>query len=193
MASLFEVLDNQIGEILAGWSIYTTLLAFGLGAYLVYPLIFYAEPDIHPLLLARQSSASRVRQPGETSTYRAQETPQGYPLRSGLNVKDPGQPKWTAGREGDLRDVWRRACSGQPVTNVDQSTGRVGLVKTVLGKEEILDHSFEQLSKEINALGKNIQSHKSARVAIYLSNSVELLVALMGQYQSSCYICLLLC
>ncbi len=55
------------------------------------------------------------------------------------------------------------------------------MVKTVLGKEEILDHTFEQLSKEINALGKYMQSHESRRIAIYLSNSVELLVALMGQ------------
>ena len=113
--------------------------------------------------------------------YRALETPHGYPLRTGLNVKDPGQPKWTAGRDGDLRDVWRRACSGQPGADDDKSTGQVGLVKTVLGKEEVLEHTFEQLSKEINALGKYVKSHGSTRVAIYLSNSVELLVALMGQ------------
>lgn len=181
MASLFEQLDSRIEELYAGWSIYTTLLLIAITAYLVYPLVFSAEPDIHPFLLARQSSPSRVRQPGETATYRAHETPHGYPLRSGLNVKDPGQPKWTAGRDGDLRDVWRRACSGQPEANDAQSTGQVGLVKTVLGKEEVLNHTFKQLSKEINEVGKHIQNHGSTRVAIYLSNSVELLVALMGQ------------
>ena len=183
MASIFQQLDSQLEEILAGWSIFTTLLLVAIGAYIAYPLIFYVEPDVHPLLLARQSSASRVRQPGETAVYRAQETPHGYPLRSGLNVKDPGQPKWTAGRDGDLRDVWRRACSGQPEAKDTQSTGQVGVIKTVHGKEEVVEHTFEQLSKELNAIGKHMQDHGSKRVAIYLSNSVELLVALMGQWQ----------
>ena len=180
MASIFQQLDSQIDQLLADWSLYSTLLVIVIGAYLIFPLIFYIEPEIHSFLLARQSTPSRVRQPGETSIYRALETPHGYPLRSGLNVKDPGQPKWTVGRDGDLRDVWRRACLGKPAGDDETSKGQVGVVKTVSGKEEVLEHTFEQLSKEINALGKHVKSHGCKRVAIYLSNTIELLVALIG-------------
>ena len=178
---MLQRLDSQIDQLLAGWSIYSTVLVIVLSAYLIYPLIFYVDPEIHPFLLVRQSTPSRVRQPGQTSIYRALETPHGYPLKSGLNVRDPGQPKWTAGRDGDLRDVWRRACLGKPAGDDETLKGEVGVVRTVSGTEEVSEHTFEQLSKEMNALGKHVKSHGSKRVAIYLSNSIELLLALMGQ------------
>ena len=181
MASIFQQLDAQLDQILAGWSIYTTLICVTLAAYLVWPLVFYTEPDIHPYLLARQSSASRVRQPGESAIYRAQEMPHGYPLRTGLNVKDPGAPKWTAGRDGDMRDVWRRAALG-PSGEDGKPNGQVGKIQTVMGREEVLDVTFEKLSAEINAIGKHLKELGSTRVAIYLSNSTELLVALMGTF-----------
>ena len=181
MASILQRVDNQLDHLFAGWSIYTTLVVIALALYLIYPLISHVEPEVHPFLLARQSNGTRVRQPSETSIYRALEIPHGYPLKSGLNVRDPGQPKWTAGRDGDLRDVWRRACNGKPAGNDETSKAQVGVLKTVSGTEEVTEHTLEQLSKELNAVGKYIKSHGSKKVAIYLSNSVELLIALMGQ------------
>ena len=177
--SILQQVDSQLEQILAGWSIYTTIICLIFGIYVIYPLFYYADPDIHPLLLTRQSSASPVRQPGESSTFRSLETPYGYPLKTGLNVKDPGAPKWTSGKDGDLRDVWKRAVSGL-VDNDGKPTGEPGKVLSVLGKEEVVEHSFAKLSGEINAIGQHVKVHGEGRVAIYLPNSVELVVSLFG-------------
>ena len=177
--SILQQVDSQLEQILAGWNIYTTIICLIFGIYLIYPLFYYADPDIHPLLLALQSSASPVRQPGESSTFRSLETPYGYPLKTGLNVKDPGAPKWTSGKDGDLRDVWKRAVSG-PVDIDGKPTGEPGKVFSVLGKEEVVEHSFAKLSGEINAIGQHVKVHGQGRVAIYLPNSVELIVSLFG-------------
>lgn len=179
--SILQQVDSQLENILAGWNIYTTLLALILAAYLISPLILHTEPDVHPLLLARQSSASYVRQPKESAVFRSLETPQGYPLKSGLNVKDAGQPKWTSGRDGDLRDVWKRAVSG-PVDADGKPTGEgTGKVITTYGKEEVIEYSFAKLSSEINAVGQHMKAHGGSRVAIHMPNSVELLVTLFGK------------
>ena len=177
--SILQQIDSQIEHVLADWNIYTTVICLIIAIYLIYPLFYYADPDIHPLLLARQSTASPVRQPGESSTFRSLEVPYGYPLRTGLNVKDPGAPKWTSGKDGDLRDVWKRAVSG-PVDNDGKPTGEPGKVLTVLGKEEVVEHSFAKLSSEIIAIGQHVKVHGEGRVAIYLPNSVELVVSLFG-------------
>jgi hypothetical protein len=178
--SLLRQLDSQLEQLFAGWNIYTTLICLGLVTYLIYPLFFTPEPDTHPLLLARQSSTSHVRQPGKSAIYRALETPHGYPLRTGLNVKDPGAQKWTSGRDGDLRDVWRQALKG-PIEQDGNTAGGPGKLLTVLGREEVVNYGFDQLTKEINAIGEYIVAHRGARVAIYLSNSVELLVTFFGK------------
>ena len=177
--SILQQVDSHLEQILAGWNIYTTIICLIFGLYLIYPLFYYADPDIHPLLLARQSSASPVRQPGESSTFRSLETPYGYPLKTGLNVKDSGAPKWTSGKDGDLRDVWKRAVSG-PADSDGKPTSEPGKVLTVLGKEEVVEHSFAKLTGEINAIGQHVRVHRQGRVAIYLPNSVELLVTLFG-------------
>jgi hypothetical protein len=182
--SIFQQCDSQLEQILAGWNIYTTLIFLILVTYLIYPLFFYAEPDIHPLLLARQSAASHVRQPGESATFRSLDVPHGYPLRTGLNVKNPGAPKWTSGRDGDLRDVWKRAVSG-PVDNDGKPTGGPGKILTALGKQEIIEFSFEKLSGEIIAVGQHVRNHGGSRIAVYLPNSVELLVTLFGKRSES--------
>ena len=178
--SILQQVDSQLEQALASWNIYTTLISLLLVTYLIYPLFFYAEPDIHPLLLARQSAASHVRQQGESAIFRSLDVPHGYPLRSGLNVKDPGAPKWTSGRDGDLRDVWKRAVSG-PVDNDGKPIGGAGEVLIVLGKEEPIEYSFEKLSGEIIAVGQHMRNHGGSRIAVYLPNSVELLVTLFGK------------
>lgn len=178
--TFLQQLDSQLEQLFSTWSIYTTIISISLVAYLLYPVFFSPEPDTHPLLIARQANASPVRQPGESAIFRSLETPYGYPLRSGLNVKDPGAPKWTGGRDGDLRDVWKQAVSG-PVDADGKSSGTPGRVLTILGKEEIIAFDFIKLTREINAIGKLVNNSAGSRVAIYLPNSVEFIVTFFGK------------
>ncbi|KAL8822698.1 MAG: hypothetical protein Q9191_006568, partial [Dirinaria sp. TL-2023a] len=177
--SILQRLDGQLEALFADWSIYTTLICGVLFLCLTYPLFLYKEPDIHPFLLARQASASYVRQPGESAVYRSLETPHGYPLRSGLNVKDPGAPRWTSGRDGDFRDVWRQALKGA-VDAEGNTTGARGKLISVLGREEVIDHDFETLTKDLVAIGQHLKSRGGRRAAIYLPNSTELLTAIFA-------------
>lgn len=182
--TVLQQLDSQLEQLFSTWSIYTTIISISLVAYLLYPVFFSPEPDTHPLLLARQAIASPVRQQGESAIFRSLEIPHGYPLRSGLNVKDPGAPKWSSGRDGDIRDVWKQAVSG-PVDADGKSTGTPGRVLTILGKEEIIAFDFIKLTREINAFGKFVNNSAGSRVAIYLPNSVEFIVTFFSK-ESSC-------
>lgn len=179
-SSIVQQLDAQLEQLFAGWNIYTTLLCVGIVTYLIYPIFFTQDPDTHPFLLARQSSPSFVRQPGESATYRALETPHSYPLKSGLNVKDPGAPRWAGGKDGDLRDVWKKAVQG-PTGEDGKSTGDPAKILTVLGKEEVVEHKLGDISRDINALGQYLAQHAATRAALYLPNSMELLVTLFGK------------
>lgn len=177
-------IDQTISDVLADWGITTTILAFALAAYLIYPVVFPNEPDTHPLLLARQSTASAVRKKGESAIYRSPEVPHGYPLRTGLNVRDAGAPRWAAGRDGDLRDIWREVQRrGQ-----DGGDGKEipkGLILSVFGKEELVEHDIDELSKEISTIGTHLKQAGIKKVAIYLPNSVEYLLAIFGKAQVS--------
>lgn len=177
--SVLSQVDAQLDQLFAGWNIYSTVITLLLVAFVAHFLFSRQDPDTHPLLLARQSSASHVRQPGESATYRSLESPHGYPLRSGLGVKDPGAPKWTSGRDGDLRDVWKQALKG--VHGPDgQPTGEKGKVLKVLGREGVIEHQFDDLTRDINIIGQHLRQHGGGRVAIYLPNSVEFLVTFFG-------------
>lgn len=178
--SILQQLDNQLEQLFAGWNIYTTLLSIGIVTYLLYPVFFATEPDTHPFFLARQSSPSHVRQPRESAVYRSLETPHSLPLKSGLDVKDPGAPRWASGRDGDLRDVWKKALQG-PIDNEGKPTGERASIFTVLGKDEVVSHKLEDLTREMNAVGEYLSQHTGSRVAIYLPNSTELLVTLFGK------------
>ncbi|OOF94791.1 hypothetical protein ASPCADRAFT_208450 [Aspergillus carbonarius ITEM 5010] len=176
--SIVAKLDALVAELLADWNIYTTLIAGGIVAFLVFSFVTSKDTDIHPFLLARQSTAFPVRQPGETAQYRSLETPHGFPLRSGLNVKDPGAPRWTSGRKGDLRDIWKAAVRGT-VEEDGRVTGKQGKIYTVLGRKAI-EHSLEQVTQEMNVIGERLQSAKVNTVAICLTDSVELLAAIFA-------------
>jgi len=178
--NILQQVDAQLGNALASWNIYTTILCVAFFSYLIIPVFFATEPDTHPFLIARQSSASRVRQPRESATFRSLDIPHGYPLRTGLNVKDPGAPKWSAGRDGDLRDVWRRAATG-PIDKDGNPSNSPGKISTIFGREEVTEHQFDKLSADVNAVGKHFESQGCSRIAIYLSNSTELLVSLFGR------------
>lgn len=172
-------LDAFIAELVSDWNIYSTLIAGAIITFLVYTLVSSKEPDCHPYLLARQASEAPVRQPGESAAHRNLETPYGFPLRTGLNIKDPGAPKWTGGRNGDLRDIWKIAVRG--ATNDDGSaSGKKGKIYTVLGKH-VEEHSLDDITQEINVIGQYIKDSKASTVVICLSDSIELLACLFGE------------
>jgi hypothetical protein len=182
MANILEDIDNQIANLLSGWNIYSFVFLALLGV-LVYSFVAVQDPDIHPLILCRQSVTGMIRNQGESAVYRAPDVSHGLPLRSGLNVKLPGDPPYTAGRDGDLRDIWKRVTGELPmpaIRGTPPSTDKPPKILTVFGKEEITDHSIPELSKEISVIGGHIHKHGGSRVAIYLPNSVEFLSTLFG-------------
>ena len=173
--SVLQRLDAQLDQFIAGWNIYTVLLGVAIISYLLYPLFFAQDPDTHPLLLARQASASYIRQPGESPIYRSLDAPQGSPLRSGLDVKDPEAPKWTSGRDGDLRDVWLQALKGR--TDKDAEPLRI---ISVMG-QQTTEHNPRELMRDINIIGRVLEQTGAQRIAVYLPNSIEFLVAFFGK------------
>jgi len=179
-SSLAQQMDEAIANFFSSWNIYTTILALGFAVYLVWPILAGQEPDVHPFLLARQAQASPIRHEGQSAVYRAVDIPYGYPLRAGLGVKDPGAPKWSAGRNGDIRDVWRQAARG-PLKEDGTSAGPPGKIVTVLGREKTVEHNLDYLTNAINVMGKYIQENRGTKVAVCLSNSAELLTMIFGR------------
>lgn len=175
-----EKLDALLADLLADWNIYSTLIAGAIAVLAGYSLLLsFREPDVHPYLLARQATEAPVRQPGESAALRNLETPHGFPLRTGLNVKDPDAPKWTGGRNGDLRDIWRAAVRGSVGDN-DTAAGKRGKIYTVLGKN-LEEHDLDDITQEINIIGKHINESQANKVVVALSDSVELLAAIFGE------------
>ena len=179
MSSSLQSLDAQVAKVLSEWSLVTTVLAVILVGVLIYPLIYSDEPDTHPLLLARQATASAVRNKGESAVYRSPEVPHGYPLRTGLNVKDVGAPRWASGKDGDVRDIWREVQRGGS-QGADGKEIPKGLLMTVFGKEELIEHDIDDLSKEIGIIGQHLKKNGAKKVAIYLPNSIEYLQTIFG-------------
>ncbi|KAF2788818.1 hypothetical protein K505DRAFT_328658 [Melanomma pulvis-pyrius CBS 109.77] len=179
MAGIVEQLDSAIAEILAGWNIYSSVLLVGIFGFIGWVVYDTQDADTHPLLLARQAQASYVRQPGESAIYRSPETPHGYPLRTGLAVKPAGAPLYSAGKDGDLRDIWRRVTGEIPLEKNASSSGTAKIM-TVFGKESVTENSIADITKEISIVGKHLKDHGAKRVAIYLPNSVEFLAALFA-------------
>lgn len=132
---VFDSVDAAITNLVGQWNIYSTGLATLFVLLVSYRAFSARDPDVHPMLLARQAVPSPVRQEGESAIYRSQLSPHGMPLRSGLNVRDAGVSKWSPGRDGDLRDVWRRTALG------DES-GAKGRILTVLGSQNMIEHKL---------------------------------------------------
>ncbi|KAL2018320.1 hypothetical protein VTK56DRAFT_923 [Thermocarpiscus australiensis] len=176
--NLLLALDEGITGLFGQWNLWSSLLVTLLAGFLTYQIATRQEPDTHPLLLARQAQASPVRQPGKSPVYRSQAAPHGMPLNAGLNVKDPGAPKWSRGRDGDLRDVWRQAIAG--VQEDGPTKGATGRILTVLGTEQVVEHRLDDITRQINLIGQHILNQGGSRVAIYLPNSVELIATLFA-------------
>lgn len=139
VGSLLNQFDEGLSSLLGQWNGYSTAIITSFVLILTYSIMNRVEPEIHPMLLARQASGSPVRNEGESPVYRGNSAPHGMPLNSGLNVKDPGASKWAPGRDGDLRDVWRRAVSGPPEGDGSKGKGRI---LTVLGSEKVIEHNL---------------------------------------------------
>ena len=59
---------------------------------------------------------------------------------------------------------------------------------TVLGKEQIVEHGIDDLSKEIGIIGRHLKSGGVKKVAVYLPNSVEYLMVIFGEWMlMNCY------
>lgn len=171
-------IDALLADLLVGWDVYSTAIVTAIVAYLGYILFFSQDADAHPYMLAYQAVASRIRQRGESAAFRAHEVPHGYPLKSGLGVKDPGTPKWTTGRKGDLRDIWRSAVNG--VYDEGTKAQKRGAIYRVQGKN-MVESSVDDISREVNILGQYIRDSKPQTVGVCLSDSVELLATIFGK------------
>jgi hypothetical protein len=134
-------LDETLTNILGDWDIYSTSIATVILVFFAYQVFTRRDPDAHPLLLERQSHASAVRNPGESAVYRSQSSPHGMELNTGLNVRDPGISKWARGRDGDLRDIWRRVVDG-PTDESGKLKGEKGRIVTILGSEHVIEHNL---------------------------------------------------
>ncbi|RMZ76587.1 hypothetical protein DV737_g4761, partial [Chaetothyriales sp. CBS 132003] len=171
-------LDAIVTDFLSTWSTTTTILLVTLLTILIYPLLTAKDPDVHPYILARQSTPSPIRHPGKSAVYRALDVPHSYPLKSGLGVKDANSPKWSPGRKGDVRDILRQAARGPE----DQAGGgfdasKAGKLLTVLGSEKVVEKGIAEVTEQVNAVGWWLKKQEGVgRCAVYLSNSVELLV-----------------
>jgi hypothetical protein len=144
MASLDNLMlkvDEALTNILGDWDIYSTSIAAAILVFFAYQVFTRRDPDVHPMLLQRQAQGSNVRNQGESAVYRSQSSPHGMELNKGLNVRDSGSSKWARGRDGDLRDVWRRAVTG-PTDDNGVSKGERGRILTVLGTEQIVEHNL---------------------------------------------------
>lgn len=179
MPGVLEQVDAYLEDLFKDWGSLTTILAVALLAFVIYPTVTAKEADTHPFLLHRQANVAPVRQPGESAVHRSLNTPQGSALISGLNVKEPGANKWAAGKNGDLRDVWRRA-SGQ-VGEDGSPSSNVGKITSIYGVGEHVEHGFNELSRQINRLGLHVKKQGGTTVALYLPNSIETLVTVFGE------------
>lgn len=178
MDTLLLRLDESVTGLFGQWNLWTSAIFTVLAGFLAYQLTTREDPDTHPFLLARQAQGSPVRQPGESPVYRSQGAPHGMPLNASLNVKDPGASKWSRGRDGDLRDIWRQAIAG--VREDGPTKGETGRILTVLGTDKAIEHKLADITRQINLIGQHIIDQGGNRVAIYLPNSVELVATLFA-------------
>lgn len=188
-------LDETVTHVLGQWDLYTTGIFAVLISVWIYTVITSRDPDAHPMLLARQAQPSPVRKEGESAVFRSHSAPHGMLLNSGLSIKDAGDSKWSRGRDGDLRDIWRRVVAGG-LDREGKETGEFGKLFTVLGSEQVIEHSLRtnliclrerwmlteiaDITRQINLIGQHLKQSGGQNVAIILPNSIEFLAALFA-------------
>jgi hypothetical protein len=125
-----------------------------------------------------------VRNPKESAVHRSLQTPPGYPLVTGLGL--PSAQKYTT-RGGDIRDIWKLAVEkgkgklltvrGSTVVEHDIST-----LQFPVARVSKLTKSTDTLTQRIHALGSHLTQLGAKRIAIYLPNDTENLVASFGKW-----------
>ncbi|KAI1266618.1 hypothetical protein F5Y18DRAFT_425863 [Xylariaceae sp. FL1019] len=180
VGSALATLDESLSSLISQWNGYSTGIVTVLALIITYAITTRVEPDVHPMFLARQAHGSPVRQEGESPIYRSNTAPHSMPLNSGLNVKDAGASKWSMGRDGDLRDIWRRAVNGPPAEDGSAPSNFKGRIYTVHGKQNVIEHKLDDITRQINLVGQHISSQGAKKVAIYLPNSVEYMATLFA-------------
>jgi hypothetical protein len=70
-------------------------------------------------------------------------------------------------------------------------SGKQGKIFTVLGKQAV-EHSLDQITAEINVIGRRLRSGNAKIVAVCLTDSIELLASIFGQYFKSYLVVVLL-
>ncbi|RKF65617.1 putative amp-dependent synthetase ligase [Golovinomyces cichoracearum] len=179
MDFLLNRLDKLVTGTLSEWDrLSTALFVLSISSF-IYFVINTRDPDIHPILLQRQSQASRLRQQGESSIFRSLSVPYDTPLTSGLNIRKPGDSKWINGHDGDLRDIWLKAIAGAR-NREGVETGAIGKIFTIEGIKNVKEHDLGDLTRQLNLIGQYLKNRELDRVAIYLPNSVEFLATLFA-------------
>ncbi|KAF2673080.1 hypothetical protein BT63DRAFT_368388 [Microthyrium microscopicum] len=183
MANIFEQADDALASLFSQWDIYTIILTLTITGFVAHSFLTATEPDIHPMILSRQSYADRVRNPGESAVYRSMDAPHGTSLRTGLAVRLPTDKPYSAGRDGDLRYIWMAATGKiQPPKSraTTQAEFKPGKITTVLGREQLVDHNIQETDKEVMVLGNHLTHQGRKRVAVYLPNSIEFLSSIFA-------------
>ncbi|KKA27735.1 hypothetical protein TD95_001295, partial [Thielaviopsis punctulata] len=169
---VIDQLKEWVQDAFDQWSLTSSLLTIFLFGLLLAGTIWAYESELHPMQLARQSMRSEMRHPGQSAIYRA--AAQGFNgLVKGLNVVEDGAPKFSHGRDGDLRDVWRKFAKGN-------DKGEKSVITTVLGLEKKVTHDVDSLTRQIALIGDHIAKNGGIRVAVYLPNSIELLLTVFA-------------
>lgn len=78
-----------------------------------YSKFLDSQKDIHELALSEQSNISSTRKSDETAIYRNNQTPQGLPLLTGLQIRNGFKL-----RNGNLRDIWSVVMGQKNVNSV---------------------------------------------------------------------------
>jgi acyl-CoA synthetase (AMP-forming)/AMP-acid ligase II len=86
---------------------------------------------------------------------------------------------YSAGKDGDLRDIWRRVIGEIPLEKGASSSGTAKIM-TVHGKDGVDEHKVNYVTMEIAVIGKHLQDRDAKRVAIYLPNNLEFLSTLFA-------------
>ncbi|KAK3905321.1 hypothetical protein C8A05DRAFT_12853 [Staphylotrichum tortipilum] len=183
VSTLLVRLDESVTGLFSQWNLWTSLIVTVFAGVLAHYVFTHQDPDTHPFLLARQAEGSLVRQSGESPVFRSRSAPHSMPLNSGLNVKEPGANKWSRGRDGDVRDIWRQAIAGVQQEDGGAATKGAaarGRILTVRGADKAIEHSLDDITRQINLIGTHIADQGGHRVAIYLPNSIELIATLFA-------------
>ncbi|KAG0210299.1 hypothetical protein BGX28_009455 [Mortierella sp. GBA30] len=150
----------------------TILLTIAIAIATAFVKLNKTEPDLHPLLLDQQSSATPIRNEGESVIHRSKNVPHGAVL-----MKQPAEKIKT------LYDVWQ---SGASINR----TGR-SLMFMLQNQFSFVDATYEQIDTRIGGFGtgfmkvSGLKPKTETPVGILMSYSQESFIAQQAFYRYS--------